>query len=216
MRKQILASLCVTLATGVAAFGQTPAPNKVGVIQVQAAIVSTKDGQKAVAELEAKMAPMKAVLEKKQTEIRTLQDNLQRGGNAMAEAAKADLARAIDQNTKTYQRDMQDAQAEFEDQQRKMLAELGQKMEQIIDQYAVANGYSVILDVSSPSTPVLYAANAVDITKDIIDLYDKASPKLPATSAPKPAAAPPGIAAPKPAAPKAAPSTAPPAVKKQP
>ena len=213
MKKYILASLCLTLGSGMAAFGQTAAPNKVGVIQVQAAIVSTKDGQKAVAEVETKMAPMKAVLEKKQAEIRTLQDNLQRGGNAMAENAKNDLARAIDQNTKTYQRDMQDAQAEFEDQQRKMLAELGQKMEQIIDQYAVANGYSVILDVSSPSTPVLYAANAVDITKDIIDLYDKATPNLPVTSAAKPAAAKPAAAAPAPAPPKPA---SPAAVKKQP
>ncbi len=144
-------------------------------IQVQAAIVSTKDGQKAVAELETKLSPLKNELEKKQAEIRALQDKLQRGGNAMAEAAKADLARSIDQKTKSYQRDMEDAQAEFQDQQRKMLEELGQKMEAVIDKFAVANGYSVILDVSNPSTPVLYAANAVDITKDIIDLYDKAT-----------------------------------------
>ena len=215
MKKQILASFCLTLGTGIAVLGQA-APNKVGVIQVQAAIVSTKDGQKAVAELEAKMAPMKSVLEKKQAEIRTLQDNLQRGGNAMAESAKNDLARSIDQHTKTYQRDMQDAQAEFDDQQRKMLAELGQKMEQIIDQYSVANGYSLILDVSSPNTPVLYAANAIDITKDIIDLYDKATPNAAVTSAAKPPAAAPNPAAPKPAPAKAAPPTAPPAVKKQP
>ncbi len=58
-----------------------------------------------------------------------------------------------------------------------MLEELGQKMMQVIDKYAQANGYAVILDVSNPNTPVLYASNAVDITKDIIDLYDKPRPR---------------------------------------
>jgi outer membrane protein len=186
--------------------GQTP--SKIGVIQVQAAIVSTKDGQKAVADLETKLSPLKNELEKKQAELRGMQDKLQRGGNAMSELAKADLARTIDQKTKSYQRDMEDAQAEFQDQQRKMLEELGQKMEQVIDKYAAANGYAVILDVSAPNTPVLYAANSTDITKDIIALYDeqgaftKPASKGPAPTvmtAPRPAPAkPPAPAAPRP------------------
>lgn len=183
-------------------------PSKVGVIQVQAAIVSTKDGQKAVADLETKLAPLKNELEKKQAEIRELQDKLQRGGNAMAEPAKADLARTIDQKTKSYQREMEDAQAEYQDQQRKMLEELGQKMEQVIDKFAVANGYSVILDVSNPNTPVLYAANAIDITKDIIDLYDKAAPGPATSSTSKPT--PPTVMSPRPAPAKpSAPAAAP-------
>ncbi|MGD1091764.1 MAG: OmpH family outer membrane protein [Bryobacteraceae bacterium] len=175
----------------------TQAPTKVGVIQVQAAIVSTKDGQKAVADLDTKLAPLKNELEKKQAEIRELQDKLQRGGNAMAEAAKADLSRTIDQKTKSYQRDMEDAQSEYQDEQRKMLEELGQKMEAVIDKYAVANGYSVILDVSNPNTPVLYAANAIDITKEIIDLYDKTAPGPATSSASKPT--PPTVMSPRPA-----------------
>ncbi len=34
----------------------------------------------------------------------------------------------------------------------------------------------MILYVSNPNTPVLYASNTVDITKDIIDIYDKQGP----------------------------------------
>ncbi len=210
MKTHTFVWFCLACGTGLMAQAQTAAPSapaasaqtpsKVGVIQVQAAIVSTKDGQKAVADLETKLAPLKNELEKKQAEVRELQDKLQRGGNAMAESAKADLARTIDQKTKSYQRDMEDAQAEYQDQQRKMLEELGQKMEQVIDKYAVANGYSVILDVSNPNTPVLYAANAIDITKDIIDLYDKAAPGLATSSATKPAGTPPTVMSPRPAA----------------
>jgi outer membrane protein len=189
---------CLMLAVAMVAGAQAQTPNKVGVIQIQGAIVNTKDGQKAMADLETRMAPRKADLEKKQGEIRDLQEKLQKGGNAISEDAKQDLARTIDQKTKNYKRDMEDAQAEFQQEQRKLLGDLGQKMMRIIDNYAQANGFSVILDVSNPNTPVLYASNVVDITKDIVALYDKGAATPAATSAapPKPAAP----AAPAPAA----------------
>jgi len=217
----VLPALMFSLA--LAAGAQTAVPNKVGVIQIQSALASTKDGQKAAADLESRMGPRKRDLDKKQTDLKELQDKLQRGGNAMAENVKLDLTRQIDQQTKSYNRDMEDAQAELDQEQRKVLDQLGQKMMQVIDKYAVANGYSVILDVSNPQTPVLYASNAVDITKDIIDLYDKATastsaaePAKPkpaaAPTAPKPAAAAP--AAPKPPAPKPAATTPAPAAAK--
>ena len=211
MRRNILVLPVLLLAVEMVAGAQTAAPNKVGVIQIQSALVSTKDGQKAVADLETRLEPKKTDLQKKQTELRDLQDKLQRGGNAMAEAAKQDLTRLIDQKTKSYNRDMQDAQAEYEEDQRKLLEELGQKMMVVIDKYAQTNGFSVILDVSNPNTPVLYASNTVDITKDIIDMYDKSSPTPPASStksapaAPKSAPAP----APKSIAPVAPPKPAP-------
>lgn len=204
MKISVPALSCLVLAAATMATAQTPVPNKVGVIQIQGAIISTRDGQKAVADLQTRMDPRKRDLEKKQGEIRDLQEKLQKGGNAMADDAKQDLARTIDQKTKNYNRDMQDAQAEFEEEQRKLLGDLGQKMMKIIDNYAQSNGFSVILDVSNPNTPVLYASNTVDITKDIIALYDKTAPAAtPASTAPK---ATPPAAAPKPAAPAAAPA----------
>ena len=43
----------------------------------------------------------------------------------------------------------------------------------VIDKYAQQNGFAIVLDVSNQNTPVLYASNTVDITKEVIDLYDK-------------------------------------------
>jgi len=209
VNKNVLAMGVLALGMAAIAAAQTPAPNKVGVIQIQSALVSTKDGQKAAAELETKMGPRKKELDQQQAEIKELQEKLQKGGNAMADSAKEELTRTIDQKTKSYNRQMEDAQAELEQEQRKLLNVLGQKMMQVIDKYAVANGFSVILDVSNPNTPVLYASNAVDITKEIVELYDKNSAAAPAAAPAKPAA--PAAAAPKPATP-----PAPAAPKKQP
>ena len=191
------------------------APVKVGVIQIQAALASTKEGQKAAAELETKLAPRKKELEGKQAEIKDLQERLQRGGNTLSDSAKEDLTRNIDAKTKSYNREIEDAQAEVQEEQQKVVNALGLKMMAVIDKYAQQNGFAVILDVSNQNTPVLYASNTVDITKDIIDLYDKtvftpspaAAPARTAAPAPRPAAAP-ATAAPKPvmAPPAAAPA----------
>lgn len=202
MNKNLIALAILTTAMGTLAAAQTATPNKVGVIQIQAALVATKDGQKAAKELEEKMAPRKKELDGKQAEIRDLQERLQKGGNTLSESAKEELTRNIDTKTKSFNRQVEDAQAELEQQQRQVLNQLGQKMMQVIDKYAQANGFSVILDVSNQNTPVLYASNTVDITKEIVELYDKTN--FTASAAPAPAAKPAAAAAPKPAAPAAA------------
>lgn len=183
MSKSKLSAVLAVLALAPAVRAQQ-APTKVGVIQIQSAIVSTKDGQAAAKGLEERFQPKRRELEKRQGDIRAEQERLQKGANTMPQAAKDDLARKIDSLTKAFNRDAEDAQAELEQEQNKMLNELGQKMMVVIDKYAKDNGYSVILDVSNPQTPVLYASNSVDITKDIIDLYDKNAPAAPPAGSP--------------------------------
>jgi Skp family chaperone for outer membrane proteins len=99
----------------------------------------------------------------------------------MAQTAKDDLARAIDTKTKSYNRDMEDAQAEAQTEERKMLEELSGKMQAVIEKYAQANAYTVILDVSNQNGNVIWISTAIDVTKDVIDLYDKMNPGGPGT-----------------------------------
>lgn len=175
---------------------QQAAPTKVGIINIQQAILSTRDGQKAANELQQRYEPKRKELEQKQNEINVLRDQLNRGSNTMSEEARQALMRQIDQKTRALNRDTEDAQADFEQDQNRILQELGQRMMVVIGKYARDNGYALILDVSSPQTPVLYAANGIDITSDIVALYDKNTPSD-AVSAPAPATPPP----PKPATP---------------
>ena len=164
----------------VSAFAQ--APPKYAVINIQGALVTTKDGQKAAGELESKAGPRRKELEGKQNEINSLKEQLQKGSNTLSEQAKQELYRKIEARTTSLKRDVEDAEADWSQEQQKVLQQLGQKMMAVIDKYAKDNGYALILDVSSPQTPVLYASNTIDITKDIIDLYDKGS----GTAAPAP------------------------------
>lgn len=207
-RKQFVLPALV-LGAAAFAYAQANTPTKVGIINIQAAIVGTKEGQKAASEIEAKRAPKAKQLQGQQEEIKSLQEKLSKGSNTMAETARQSLMRDIDQKTKAFNRDLEDAQMEWDQEQQKVLQELGGKMMAVINKYASDHGYTLILDISSPQTPVLYAANSIEITKDIIDLYDKNAPgaattpsasPAPATTTPPPT--PPAAAKPKPGAPK--------------
>jgi outer membrane protein len=173
---------------------------KFAVINIQGAIISTKDGQKAASELQSKTAPKKKELEQKQNEINSLQDQLNKGSNTLSDAAKNDLYKSIESKKKSLQREVEDAQADLEADQQKPLQQLGQKILAVIEKYSRDNGITMVVDVSSPQTPVLYASPSVDITKEIIELYDKntAGASAPSTSAPAPKP-PATTAAPKPA-----------------
>ena len=150
-------------------------PTKVGVISIQGAIVGTKDGQKASQELDSKFAPKKKEFDTRQSEVAQLQDQYNKGGSVMAEDKRNQLARDIDEKKKRLERDMQDAEEDLKGEQQKLLQGLGQRMMVVIEKYAKDNGYTMILDVSNPNTPVLYASSAIDITQDIVSLYDKTS-----------------------------------------
>ena len=200
----VMAGMAMAQAPAAAPAASSAAPTKVGVIQIQAALAATKEGQKAAAELETKLGPRKKELESRQSEIKDLQDRLQRGGNTLSDSAKEDLTRNIDTKTKSYNRQLEDAQAELEAEQQKLVNVLGQKMMAVIDKYAQQNGFAIVLDVSNQNTPVLYASNTVDITKEVIDLYDKTSftpSSAPAAARPAPPPAARPAAAPAPSAP---------------
>jgi len=183
------------------------APTKVGIINIQKAIVSTKDGQKAVAEIEAKAAPKKKELESKQQAILQKQEQLNKSSNVGGEEAKQKLIRDIDTMKKSFTREVDDAQADFDQENAKVMNDLGNRVMQVLDKYAKDNGYALIIDVSNPQTSsVLFAANGIDVTDEIVSLYDKNAPStIPTSTTPKTTAP----VAPRPAAP--APATKPPA-----
>jgi outer membrane protein len=206
--------LFLSLIAGLPIFAQATNPSKVGIIHIQNAIISTKDGQKAFADLQSRFTPKKGELDKKQGEIAGLQDQLKKGSNTLSDDARTKLMRDIDQKTKALNRDTEDAQAELDQDQNRIMQDLGGRLMAVVDKYAKDNGYAIIFDVSNQATGVLYAANGIDITNDVVALYDKNSPS-PATSAPAarpPAASSAPAAAPKPpAATTPVPATKPPA-----
>jgi outer membrane protein len=201
-------TLAVLVLVCGAASAQTA--QKFGVINMQEALLSTKDGQKAVAELKAKFAPKQQEFEKRSAELSAKQEQYRKTENTISEEAKATLARDIDAMTKNLQRDSDDARQDVEQEQQKTLNELGQKMMQVIQKYSTEKSLTMVFDVSGQPNNIMFASNTIDITRDIIAMYDAAPPVTGAKPAPGPTtSAPKTPAAPRPAAPAASTPAAP-------
>jgi len=182
----------VALAAALTVQAQT---QKLAVINVQAAIAGTKEGQKAAADLEAKAAPKKKELDAKQNDINALKDQLQKGQNTLSEATKNEIYKNIQQKTTSLQRDYEDAQADMDQEQQKILQTLGQKVLATIERYARDHAITMVVDVSLQPNPVMFASPSLDITKEIIDLYDQNAPAMSSPTSAKPS---PGLSNPAP------------------
>jgi outer membrane protein len=157
--------------------GNVTLPTKIAVIDIQVAIMNTKEGSAAAGALQVKYQPKKDEFDKRQRDIQALQDQVKKGAATMSDDAKAKIERDMDSKTKSLQRDTQEVSDDYEQDMGKVFQELGNKMLQIIEQYAYQNGYAAVLDVSNRQTsPVLWAAPSSNITADIIKLYDQAHP----------------------------------------
>jgi outer membrane protein len=189
-------ALAAGLAQGQAPVATGTAGGKVATMAFQAAIFETKDGQKALAELQAKFNPVKARLDTKRTEIAKNEDALRKGQNTLSPEAQQKLARDIDIATKSLNRDTDDANADLEQENQRLVNELAGKMIAIVGKYATEKGYSMVVDIGSQNTPVIWASNTVDITRDAIAAYDAGAASMapPAAPAAKPAS---GISKPK-------------------
>jgi outer membrane protein len=202
--------LALAAASGTARAQALAPPVKIGVIDMQSALLSTSDGQKAVAELKAKFAPKEQEFQKRQQELAAKQEQFRKTENTISDEAKAALARDIDAATKNLQRDTDDARQDVEQEQQKVLNELGQKMMQVLNKYANEKQFTMVMDVSGQPNNILFASNAIEITRDIIAMYNAAAPmtavpaaKAPANPSSSNSAPPKPAPAPKPATPAA-------------
>jgi Skp family chaperone for outer membrane proteins len=212
VRITVFALICLTLAAAGIASAQTAAPTKFCIIQAEAALVSTKDGQAAMAELQKALDPKKSELEKKQGAIKDKQDQLAKGGNTMSQSAKDNLTREIDSLNKTFTREVEDYNADAENQNRKVFDGLSSRMKQVLDLYAKDHGCAVVFNIADQNTPIVYFSDTIDITAAVVEMYDKtqgSGAAKPAAGKPvitTPPAAKPPVATPVPTPPGAAPA----------
>jgi outer membrane protein len=202
MRIRLAALALAASLAGPAVWAQSggaaaPTLTKVGVINVQVAITSTSEGKQAAAELQSQFAPRQSDLDGLRRQIEDIQTRLRTGASTLSDDEKARLSREGDQLSRQFQRKQQDSQDDFNEAQREVVDRIGRKMIDVLDKYSKENGYGVIFDTSAQNTPVVYAANQIDVTQEIIRLYDQNYP----VKAGAAKSAPPKAAAPKPATP---------------
>jgi Skp family chaperone for outer membrane proteins len=154
---------------------------KVAVINIQDAILSTAEGKRAMQDLQNKYLPRQQEMQRRRQEIDQLQEQLQKQMTTLSDDEQRQMNRDLTEKQTTLQRMSQDAQSDFQYDRDTMIRTIGQKMVKVIDQYAAKNGYSLVID--SAQVPVYYAGKGVNITPEIIKLYDATNPVEQASAA---------------------------------
>ena len=181
-----LLGTCAAWAQAPAAAGSA-ASGKVGVISIRQAIIGTSEGKLASAELQSQFAPRQNEIENLNKQISDLQQRLQASAGKLSPDEESRLrqqgqrlAQRLERMNTEYQEDVNAAQGDVIDR-------IGRKMVDVLDRYSRENGYVLVLDSSAQNTPILFASTQIDVTQDIVRLYDQAYPIKAGTSAPKPA-----------------------------
>ena len=190
-----IAALCLF---GVTAGAQSTPPaaapaGKIGVLSVRGAIANTAEGKQASAELQSQFASRQNELEGLNKQINDLRQRLDAGQGKLSQEEATRLQREGELKSRQAQRKQDEYQEDVNAAQADVFDRIGRKMMDVLDRYARDNGYVAILDSSAQNTPILFASTNIDITQDIVRLYDQAYPVKggssgsTSTPAPKPA-----------------------------
>ena len=197
----VVALLCSSAWAQAAGTTSTAGPAKIGIINMQDAIVACNEGQRDFGALQKKFEPKRDEIKRLNEEVDGLQKQLDTQGDKLNDEARAKLVKEVADKKKSLQRVYEDATAEFQQQQGDLANKIGGKMLEVINKWGDSNGYAVILDVSTQNSPILWAPATTNITPQIVEQYNTVS-GVPVQAPPAGAAKPGASAGTKPPAPK--------------
>ena len=162
-------------------------PAKVALIAFEQAVFSTNEGQQAVQAVSKKYEPKKAQIDSLSGEVETLKKQAQSAPSTQADEDRQRRLREIDVKEKQLNRDAEDATNAYNADLQEAYGKVAQKFSVTMKNYCQQNGFTLLLDVSTQASNVMWAMQQTDITAAAVDAYNKSS----------------GVAAPPPSAPSA-------------
>jgi outer membrane protein len=167
-----LVRLLVFSSALLAAVSAASAQTKVGVINLQRAVLESQEIKKASKDLEAKYGPRQQAVERLQREIQALQQNLQTNAGKLTPQAEADLTTQGQRKQRELTRMTEDLQGDVERERNTVLGKSSQAMQEVVKKIAEEKGLDMVVDVST----AIYFKPAMEITTESIAAYDKAHP----------------------------------------
>lgn len=162
---------------------------KMAIVDIRAAMLSTAEGKQMASEIQTQFAAKQAELDNMRKNLEDIQTRLRTGERTLSDEERVRLERQGQRMQQQLQRRQEEYQQDFNDAQQDAIDKLGRKMGDVISRYARENGLMMVMDAQMCN---IYCSNQLDVTQDIIRLYDQANPVKGGAAPAKPAAARPG------------------------
>jgi len=180
MKRDLLITALITLALVFGVQGFVSAQGTGGGIDAKIGFVNSLEILQGCAEGKAQIAQVDAFTNTRESELRkiseelnTLRNNYQREAPTLNPATAAEMQAAVQEKDKELRRLTEDAEAALEERRAELFSRMGEKIREVISEYAVANGFDIIF-LESPGLP--YHDEALNLTEDIIRAYDAKHP----------------------------------------
>ncbi len=160
------------------------APNKIAVLDIQAAIVNTAEGKQEAASMQSSFAAKQAEVDSLRKQIDDLEKKAQAGANTLNDEEKARMSQQDTLLQHQLQRKSDQFNEEANAARAEILDRIGRKIVDVVDRYARENGIGLVVDSSGQTNPVLFRAQQLDITTEIVKLYDQQYPVKAAAATP--------------------------------
>ncbi len=162
-------------------------PAKIALVEFERAVFATNEGQRAVQDIQVKYKPKKDQIDTLSNEVDSLKKQLQSAPATLPDAERATRLKAIDAKEKQLNRDAEEAQTAYNADLQEAYGKIAAKVSATLKKYVSDNGFTLLLDVSSQQSNVMWANQNTDVTQAVVTAYNVSS----------------GVAAPVPVAPSA-------------
>jgi len=160
------------LGLGMLLASVAPAQIKVGVVNLQRAVLESAEIKKASTAMEARYKPRQLEAQKVEKELQDIQNQLQTGAGKLSTEAETELQARGQRRQRELQRMSEDLQNDVDRERNEVLGRSSKQMQAVVAKLAEAKGLDLVVDSSS----TLYFKTALEITSEAIAAYDKEYP----------------------------------------
>lgn len=147
------------------------AAQKIAYVDLQKALNLSQQGNQAKQEISELVKKYEAEFKDKQQALLQKKDELQKQAALLSDSAKAEKEREYQQEVKDLQRFQSDVKEDLQQRDTEQTQRILGEMNKVLQQLGEQGGYTMILEKNEGA--VLYAVEAVDLTDELIEAYDK-------------------------------------------
>jgi outer membrane protein len=157
-----------------AAATPTRAEPKLAFVDVQRALNDCSAGKKARADFRPQIERIQNKLQKQQSEVQSLKEELEKKGMLMKDDERRNLAEEYGRKARDFERAFKDNKEELERKDAEMTGAIVRDLAFVIRELGEKKGYTMVMEKSA----ILWGAQAIDITDEVVRSYNEAGGKI--------------------------------------
>jgi len=147
------------------------APMKIGYVDTEKAIETTKEGKKAKKVLEKEFKVKKKKLTKMEADLNKMKEDLEKKAMVLSDEVKMKKQQELQQRFAAYQKLYLESQNAMQAKQRQVMEPILKKLQGVIETVAKAEGFQFVLE--KRGNGVLFADKKFDLTAKVTKVFNK-------------------------------------------